>query len=135
MRICNLRIISGPRACWRRHPLEIVAEETLRLCLLGDQVAHHVTASHLASLALHHTMDDYDAYLYSIDDPELSEEGESDNNVLDNIDEDQFHTDTAVVLVPASPPTREGESGNEKQPEPSSMVSQSMRKCNRSVNI
>jgi hypothetical protein len=82
-------------------------------------------------------MDDYDAYLYSLDDPELFEEGESDNDVLDNIDEEQLHTDTAVVLVPASPspPTRKGESGSEKRPEPSSTVSKSMRKCHRSVHI
>ncbi|KAH0826214.1 P-loop containing nucleoside triphosphate hydrolase protein [Lanmaoa asiatica] len=76
-------------------------------------------------------MDDYDAYLYSIDDIELVEEGESDNDVLDNIDEEQAHTDTAVVLVPASSPTRERESGDEQQPEPSSTVLKSMAKCDR----
>ncbi|KAI9568465.1 P-loop containing nucleoside triphosphate hydrolase protein [Boletus coccyginus] len=76
-------------------------------------------------------MDDYDAYLYSIDDLELLEEGESDNDVLDNIDEEQTHTDTAVVLVPASPPTREEVGGDEKQPKPSSTVSTLMDKCNR----
>ena len=80
-------------------------------------------------------MDDYDAYLYSIDDSDAFEEGESDNDVLDNIDDEQVHTDTAVVLVPASPLTREGDSGDEKQPEPSSTVSKSMGKCNRSVDM
>jgi hypothetical protein len=82
-------------------------------------------------------MDDYDAYLYSLDDAELFEEGKSNSDVLDNIDEEQLDTDTVVVLVPASPspPTREGESGNEKQPEPSSTVLKLTRKCNRSVDI
>lgn len=81
-------------------------------------------------------MDDFDAHLYSIDDePELFEEGESDNDVLDNIDEEQVHPDTAVVLVPASSPTRERERGDEKQSEPSSTVLKSMMMCNRSVLI
>jgi len=80
-------------------------------------------------------MDDYDAYLYSIDDLELLEEGESDNDVLDNIDEKQVHTDSAVVLVPASPPTREEVGGDKEQSKPGSTASNLMDKCNRSVDI
>lgn len=79
-------------------------------------------------------MDDYDAYLYSIDDPELFEEGESDNDILDNIDEEQVHTDTTVVLVPASSPMREREAGDEKEPEPNSTVAKLITKYNRSVD-
>ncbi|KAG8214332.1 P-loop containing nucleoside triphosphate hydrolase protein [Butyriboletus roseoflavus] len=75
-------------------------------------------------------MDDYDAFLYSLDDPELFEEGESDNDVLDNIDEEQPHTDAAVVLVPASSPTRERGNGDE-QSEPNLTVLKLMTKCNR----
>ena len=82
-------------------------------------------------------MDDYDAFLYSIDDPEDFEEVESDNDVLDNIDEEQAHTDTGVVLVPASPPTtrERPESGDEEQPKPGLTVSKSMEKCDRCVNL
>ena len=94
-----------------------------------------VLTSRLVVIPITGTMDDYDAYLYSIDDLEIKEE--SDNDVLDNIDEEQAHADTAVVLVPASSPTRcsERESGDEKQPKPSSTVLKSMTKCNRSVDI
>lgn len=82
-------------------------------------------------------MDDYyDAYLYSIDGPELFEEGESENDVLDNIDEDKVHADTPVVLVPASQPTREEQGDDEKEPEPtSSTVSKLMMRCNRSARV
>ena len=79
-------------------------------------------------------MDDYDAYLYSIDDTEI-EEGESDNDVLDNIDEEQAPTSTAVVLVPASSPTRERESGDEKQLKPCSTTSKLITRCNRFVHV
>ena len=81
-------------------------------------------------------MDDYDAFLYSIDDSEPSEEVESDNDVLDNVDEEPMHTDTAVVLVPASSPTTvERDNDDGKQPGTSSMVSKCMSKCNRFVNV
>lgn len=82
-------------------------------------------------------MDDYDAYLYSIDDDqEFVEEGESDNDILDNLDEDQVHTETAVVLAPASSPTtRQGESGDEKQSKASATALKSLAQCKMFVDI
>ena len=60
-------------------------------------------------------MDDYNAFLYSIDHPGGFEEVERDNDVLDNIDEEQVHTNTGVVLVPASPPTTRERKGGDKK--------------------
>ena len=80
-------------------------------------------------------MDDDDAYLESIDDLDpFEEEGESDNDVLDNIDEEQADIHTDIEVIQTSPPMHQRETGDEKLRTPISTTSDLMKKCDKSVH-